>query len=106
MSGMKDQLGETFFEHAYARRTDLPTSHAAARRVNDKVPELEQQVYEVIKSQGDRGATWNEIASLSGIDKGSISPRFKPLRKREMIKAKVHGDDVVKREHQTVWVAV
>lgn len=109
---MKDLFGDTPLENipkarnAFARHTDLPTSHEAAKRVDPKVPHLEIVVLAAIVNKGMRGGTWNELAAVTGIDKGSVSPRFKPLRNKGFITATydVEGN-TVKRDHQIVWIA-
>lgn len=103
---MKDQLGdEPYQPSAFARSTDPGTSHAAARSVEPKVNAMEQRVAQAIIAAGDNGRTWDEIALDTGIDKATVSPRFKPLRKKNLIKAKVDQDGKrVTREGQTVWV--
>lgn len=107
MGSMKDQLGDVpYDQQAFARTTDLPTSHAAAAKVNKHVNKLEEAVANAIIARGIRGATWDELAVLTGLDKASISPRFKPLRKKGLIKAKLNPfDEVEKRDGQTVWVS-
>ncbi len=112
MSGMKDHLlGDTPYEpRAFARNSDPATSHAAAKKVETKVSHLEKLVYEAIVSAGPHGATWNEISQRTGIDKASISPRFKPLRQKGFIQAKMEFNlslthRSVIRNSQTVWIA-
>lgn len=110
MGSMKDELGDKPYAdamktRAYARPGDLQTSHEAAARVSPVINKLEAAVAAHIKSCGERGATWNEIAAGTGIDKGSISPRFKPLREQKKIKAATDPNDkIIKRDHQTVWI--
>jgi hypothetical protein len=100
---MKDLFDQS--RQAFTRPTDLQTSHEAEKRINSRVPKLEQLVYQAIKDQWWYGATWDELAPLTGLDKGSISPRFKPLRKKGLIAAKLdENGNTVKRGHQTVWV--
>jgi hypothetical protein len=102
---MKELLGDD--PQAFARHTDPGTSREAAARISSKVNKLEQAVADSIKAAGVAGRTWDEIAADTGLDKASVSPRFKPLRKKGVIRAKV--DDAskeVRRDRQTVWVAV
>ncbi len=90
---------------AFARRGDPQTSLDAANRVNDHVSVLEAMVYEAVW-RSKCGLNWNEVAHATGKDKASISPRFKPLRKKGLIRAALDEDgEVVRRDHQTVWVA-
>lgn len=108
MGSMKDLLGDTPYpeqQRAYARSTDLQTSHDAARRVEVVLTKLQKAVFDCIKARGATGATWNEISAITGIDKGSVSPRLKPLREKGLIQAKRNFDGhVERREHQIVWV--
>jgi hypothetical protein len=97
-----------------ARHSDPITSHEAAESVEPHTTRLEKMVYLAIKSQGRYGATWDELHVLTGIDKASISPRLKPLRKRKLVRAKIvinaKGERIlVKRKGksgrgQIVWV--
>lgn len=105
MASMKDLFGDTPYP-ALARHTDLATSKEAAKRVDPLVTKLMNAVAADIRRCGFDGATWNEISRRTGIDKGSISPRFKPLREAGLIRAKTDSEGrTIKREHQTVWIA-
>jgi len=97
---------------AFARRTDPETSHAAAKSVESEATRLENIVYEATKKRGDLGLTWDEAALETGLPPASVSPRWKPLRAKGMIKAKTDQfGNTVKRagasgRGQIVWVAV
>jgi len=99
---------------AFARKSDPATSHAAAGSLPpEAVTKLERIVYEAICSQGLRGATWDEVAKLTGLDKASISPRWKPLCRKKLIKElRDEYREVITRHGlrsnrgQTVWVAI
>jgi DNA-binding MarR family transcriptional regulator len=99
------------FSRAYARNSDPSTSHAAAASVDDIVTRMEFAVREGIVRTGGRGATWDELHALTGIDKASISPRFKPLREKGLIQWRTGEDGkVIKRSGhsgrgQIVWFA-
>lgn len=87
MGSMKDQLGDTLFDYkpppaAYARATDPRTSHAAAASVN--VPEKELAVLRCLAAMPS-GGTVDEVTRRSGIDKVTVSPRFKPLLEKGFI---------------------
>lgn len=95
---------------ALARNTDPETSHEAAHSMDDAVTRLEKVVTLAIRASGDRGATWDELAALTGIDKASISPRFKPLRRKGQICSRTVEGEIVKRagnsgRGQIVWFA-
>jgi DNA-binding MarR family transcriptional regulator len=81
---------------AYARRTDPQTSHDAADRVD--VNRLEGIVLEAISNS--RGLTSKEIAEVTGLDKWSVSPRIKPLRKKNLV-----WDSGKRRDRSIVWLA-
>jgi hypothetical protein len=95
---------------AHARKTDPRTSHDAAASVDDQLPHMEGVVYGAICQREEWGATWDEIGLITGMDKASISPRFKPLRERGLIMAKLKADgtEVRRPGHsgrgQTVWI--
>lgn len=97
---------------AFARRTDPETSHAAARSVESEATRLEGIVYEAVRRRGDYGLTWDEAEPATGLPAPSISPRWKPLRNKGLIKAKTdESGNAVKRpgksgRGQIVWVAV
>ena len=115
MGKMKDLFGDEPIEpRAFSRHTDPPTSREAARSVDQQVPHLESMVHQAIKRRGHHGATWDELHDLTGIDKASISPRFKPLRRRKLIRAKTVLVDGTLRKvarpgksgrGQIVWIA-
>lgn len=67
---------------AHARRTDPETSQSAARRARLGLGRLEFNVWEALCAEAQ---TTKELASLLGVDRDSISPRIKPLRKRGLI---------------------
>ena len=96
---------------AHARNTDPDTSHNAAASVDQHVAKLEMEVANAIKSRKN-GATWDELHRLTGIDKASISPRLKPLRRKKLIRAQQDADgNIIKRpgksgRGQIVWFGV
>ena len=68
---------------ALARRTDPATSHIAALTVD--ATRLEGLVVSIL-SKYPGGLTVKEIASLLDIHAWSISPRMKPLEKKELVR--------------------
>lgn len=71
---------------AHARRRDPGTSHGAAASLAGKpVAELQQRVLDAIRALGGR-ATINDVARHTGLAEVSVSPRFKPLRRRGLIR--------------------
>ena len=87
---------------AFARKCDPVTSHAAARSIDDAIPNLEAIVLRHIKNAGQHGMTIDELVAATGIDKVSISPRLKPLTNKKLI----YAADVRKGKSgrsQTVW---
>lgn len=111
MGSMKDQLGDSLFEYAHARPSDPITSHRAAKSIERRMAPLMAAVLDAIRSRGDLGATWDEIAHITKLDKGSISPRLKPLRERGLITEKRIDGKIItrsapgKRCGQIAWVA-
>jgi DNA-directed RNA polymerase specialized sigma24 family protein len=68
---------------ALVRASDHVTAHESAEELDDAtITRLENIVAEAIRKTGRKGLTWDEVAEVTGLDKGSISPRFKPLRHR------------------------
>ena len=76
-----DSQGDMFSE-AYARRTDLATSHEAALRVD--ATKREADTLCGLKKLGGTG-TSREIARAIGVHEWSISPRMKPLERKGLI---------------------
>lgn len=71
---------------AYARRTDPSTSKAAAASVQGELAtRLESVVLDTLKQFGDRGATTHELSDQSGIPFWSLSPRIKPLVRKNLV---------------------
>lgn len=70
-------------ERARARRSDPVTSVIAADSVD--VAGLEKVVLDLLKASKEP-LTTRELASRSGIDLVSISPRLRPLANRNLVK--------------------
>ena len=70
---------------ALARSTDLDTSHLAAESLDlTRIANMELLILRLLASFPD-GATWHELCNSCTIPAQSISPRFKPLRDKELI---------------------
>jgi DNA-binding transcriptional regulator GbsR (MarR family) len=67
---------------AYARNEDPLTSHEAAAQVN--VNNLEGIVVDTLL-RNPEGLTVDELSEVTGIRDKSISPRMKPLEKKELV---------------------
>jgi len=95
-----DHQGD-LFKDAAARRTDPSTSHVAAALAN--TTRLEHVVTSLLDGH-PKGMTTHELAEASGLDLVSISPRIRPLvRKNRVI------DSGAKREGRSgrmsiVWM--
>lgn len=77
---------------------------------DSRLTPLERSVYICICLSGAEGATWDEIHKATGIPKGSLSPRFRPLRESGYIQPKLQQGLKVMRKGsskrgQTVWIA-
>lgn len=72
-------------EGAYARSTDPTTASDAAETVS--VAKAEMLVLERLRSKRllERGATSDEMAKMTGIDRVTVSPRFRPLERKGLI---------------------
>ena len=68
---------------AYARTSDPASAQDAAARV--RKTKLEQDVFEWLLEH--RGVFWTsiEVAEGMGIDKWSVSPRFRPLERKGLV---------------------
>jgi hypothetical protein len=90
---------------AYARRGDPSTSHEAAERV--RVCKEEQSVVDSLLRFGRKGANCNQVSIDTGVDKWTVSPRFKPLCKKRLAAPKRYRNtgNIVKRNGQMVHVA-
>lgn len=69
-------------EHARARRTDPETSHEAAKSVN--ATHVEQKMLVVLRNYPD-GLTSHQVADLSGIPFWTVSPRLKPMERKNLV---------------------
>lgn len=70
---------------AWARTTDLETSHDAANAVRGiEAARLERKVLDALTEHAT-GLTSHELVSVTGIPYESVTPRIKPLRERGWI---------------------
>lgn len=63
----------------------VDTSIAAAEIINDKLPQLQGEVFAMVVSAGERGMTGDEIAAALGWDKWRVRPRTSELRRLRRI---------------------
>ena len=87
---------------AYVRNTDPETSHEAAEAIEPSLKGMDIQILNAVISSGMHGATLSDVMEVTGIQKVSVSPRFKPLETMGHIfrDGKRKGDC---RAKQTVW---
>lgn len=76
-------------KHAYARHTDPQSSHDAARSVDTTT--LEQLVMLALEELG--GGTSASVSEHLDLDRVSISPRFKPLERKGLIRRTDRRED-------------
>jgi DNA-binding MarR family transcriptional regulator len=79
----------SLLDGAYARRSDPHTAHEAAQRVN--VTDLESVVLEALRALGP--STSHEVAAHTGLDLVTVSPRFKPLEKKGLVRRRLNEID-------------
>ena len=71
-------------EGAYARRTDPTTSHAAAVWMESHVPKREKEGFKVLRYVGPM--TVEDVARWLNRPIPAVSPRFRPLADKNMIR--------------------
>jgi hypothetical protein len=71
-------------EGAYARQTDLTTSHAAAVWMKKHVSKREKEVFKVLRYVGPM--TVEDVARWLNRPIPAVSPRFRPLADKNMIR--------------------
>ena len=91
---------------AFARGTDPDTSHLAAQSMEGKCQRIEGIVLEALKKRGDHGATTRELAALTGLDWGTVTPRMKPMEKKGFITDSGHTRPGISNRQQIVWLAL
>lgn len=82
---------------AHYRRTDPATSRDAAQTVRSS--ELMARVETWMLSRGTRGGNSLEMAEDTGLDRVTLSPRFKPLEQAGVL---IRTDE--RRGRSQVWV--
>jgi DNA-binding MarR family transcriptional regulator len=70
-------------QRAGARRTDPLTSKIAAVEVEAKLPQLQQIVLGALETMGE--ATCEEVSDRVGLERVTVSPRFKPMESAGLI---------------------
>jgi len=104
-NALKEKLREAVIGHA--RTTDPQTSHAAANAVDAKT--LERLVFGCVRKNGPIAA--DRVAQLLGLDLQSVSPRFRPLAEKGMIRPYEAGGQAITHKSLTsnrqriTWVA-
>ncbi len=91
-------------EGAYSRATDPITAYDAAQQLT--VARVEMVVLERLRELRDTGATSDEMASLTGIDRVSVSPRFRPLVKKGLVEPSAERRMGRSRRPSIVWKAI
>ncbi len=90
---------------ASARSTDPDTSKGAAASLNpDRISELEGQVLGALVKFGD--GTIREVSDHLGVDPWSISPRFRPLVRKNRIRDTGRRRVGVSNRRAIVWAPV
>jgi hypothetical protein len=72
------------FSQALARHSDPSTSHLAAALVN--VEDRERVILDALREVGSRGATCNELGAILQLPRDSVSPRMRPMVKKNWVK--------------------
>lgn len=85
---------------AFARTHDPLTSHLAAASAH--VSRLEEVVLDEIRL-AKNGLTIDELVAITGLDKVSLSPRFRPLCKKGLIIETNETRRGASGRRQTVW---
>jgi DNA-binding MarR family transcriptional regulator len=70
-------------QRAHARHRDPLTSKSAAVEIEEKLPQLQRIVLDALESMGD--ATCEEVSDRVGLERVTISPRFKPMEAAGLI---------------------
>lgn len=94
---------DLFARRPLSRRTDPPTSAAAAASIAGALPQLEQEVLAVLRARGEQGATTHELAALMGASLVSVSPRIAPLRERGLVRDSGQRRKGDSGRFSTVW---
>ena len=89
---------------AYARANDPLTSVDAAAAVTPRLQDLEQVVLDHLKGAED-GLTVDELVAATGMDKVTISPRLRPLVRKQLAIETEQKRPGNSGRSQTVWKA-
>lgn len=105
--GDDDDDDDKYDLFAYARSTDPETSHAAARAASPETQRNELLVMHAIAGRRHTGANWREVTDiLDGIiSRQAISPRWKPLRKKDYITWRFHDAEETEMIKRPGWTA-
>lgn len=90
-------------ERGLARHSDPSTSHAAAAAVD--VTAKEQAVLDAIR-QFPKGCIADDIARVTGLRDGSVTPRLRPLLRKGLIQRTGESRPGMSGRHQLVHVAI
>lgn len=69
---------------AYARTTDPETSHESAKAIERHLPPVEAKMLKAIPF-APADATLDEVMDATGLEKVTVSPRFKPMEEKGLI---------------------
>lgn len=83
----------------------IDTSVAAANIINQKLPQLQSEVFSVIAAAGEHGATGDEIAAVLGWERHRVRPRTSELRRLRRIGDSGHRRLSDMGVSSIVWVA-
>lgn len=81
------------------------TSEAAADEIADVALCVRERVYEYIKSQGEHGATDDEIHDFFQIDKNTTAPRRRELQLKGLVIDSGNRRQTKAKRWAVVWVA-
>ena len=91
---------------AYARNSDPETSHAAAASMAPHLPALEVTMLELLRRAGSYGLTSYEMAAGYGLERVTVSPRFKPMERKGVIRDSGHRRQGPSGRMSIVWIAL
>lgn len=91
-----------------ARRSDSQTSHQAAEKAAAFAANHEAKCYGAICVAGERGATFKEIATSSGMEPVAVARRLGAMEKRKLITRRLNAHpkndrDYEQRDGCAVW---
>lgn len=90
------------------RKRDPQTSVKAAQRVEEFRKRHEAEIYAAICDAGSRGATYREIAAVTGMEPVAVGRRLSAMGKRHLIERRLKRDstkpdDWQERDRCAVW---